>query len=144
MKNRSVLLCAIAVLALAGCNGKPATETPQSQTNIPAAPTQMPPGHPAVGSGGVDPHAGMKAQIMPAGSGIIGKVTQVLGAPGKTFVQVADGKGNKIWLAMPEVKVVVGNTVEYPKTPLIPNFHSKSLNKDFENIGFIAAIRVIK
>ncbi|NVN92871.1 MAG: hypothetical protein HXX11_20060 [Desulfuromonadales bacterium] len=146
MKKTTLLLLSIAALALAGCNNKPTTEAPQKQAAPQTEPAQMPPGHPAVtpDTGGADPHAGMKAQAMPAGAGIKAKVTQVLSAPGKTFLEVADEKGQKMWLAMPEVKVSVGNTVEYPKSPSLPSFHSKTLNRDFENISFISAIRVVK
>lgn len=144
--KKSILLLPIVALALAGCNNKPTTEAPQKQVASQPEPAKMPPGHPAVGteSGGADPHAGMKAQAMPAGAGIKAKVTQVLSAPGKTFLEVTDEKGQKMWLAMPEVKVSVGNTVEYPKSPSLPSFHSKTLNRDFENISFISAIRVVK
>jgi len=146
VKKTTLLLLCIAALALAGCNNKPTTEAPVKKSADQPAPNQMPPGHPAVApdAGGADPHAGMKAQAMPAASGITAKVTQVLSAPGKTFLEVSDEKGQKIWLAMPEVKVSVGSTVEYPKSPSLPSFHSKTLNKDFENISFISAIRIVK
>lgn len=147
MKKITLLLLSIATLTLAGCNNKPTIEAPQKQSATQPAPGQMPPGHPAVtpeAGGGADPHAGMKTQTMPAGAGIKAKVTQVLSAPGKTFLEVSDEKGQKIWLAMPEVKVSVGSTVEYPKSPSLPSFHSKTLNRDFENISFISAIRIVK
>lgn len=144
MNKTTFLLLPIAALVLAGCNNKPTIEPPQKQAAAPPQGGQMPPGHPAVapGAGGTDPHAGMKVQTMPAGSGIKGKVTQVLSAPGKTYLEVVDDKGQKCWLALPEVKVSVGNTVEYPKSPVLPSFHSKTLNRDFQNIAFIPAIRV--
>lgn len=143
MKTKTLLLLAIVALTLAGCDKKPVTEAPQKKVGDMAAPDKMPPGHPPIAPG-TDPHAGMKAQEMPAGSGIKGKVNQVLSAPGKTFLEVTDDKGQKLWLAMPEVKVKTGDTVEFPKTPLVPSFHSKTLNRDFSNIGFVAAIRVVK
>ena len=86
----------------------------------------------------------MKAQVIPAGIGKKGKVTQVLSAPGKTFLEVADEKGQKTWLAMPEVKVSVGSSIEYPESPAMTNFHSKTLNRDFEKISFIPGIRIVK
>lgn len=144
MKKTTLLFLPIAALALAGCNTKPTIEAPQKQAAAPTAENQMPPGHPPVTSGapGADPHAGMKVQTMPAGAGIKGKVTQVLSSPGKTYLEVVDDKGQKTWLALPEVKVSVGSTVEYPKSPVLPSFHSKTLKRDFQNIAFIPAIRV--
>jgi hypothetical protein len=145
VKKTSVLLLSIAALTLAGCNNKPTTEAPQKPETATPATGQMPPGHPAVSPGsGTDPHAGMKAQVIPAGVGKKGKVTQVLSAPGKTFLEVADEKGQMTWLAMPEVKVSVGSSIKYPESPEMTNFHSKTLNRDFEKISFIPGIRIEK
>lgn len=145
MKKTSILLLSIAALALAGCNSKPTTEAPQKPEAAMPAPSQMPPGHPVVTpKAGADPHAGMKAQVIPAGVGKKAKVTQVLSASGKTYLEVIDEKGQKTWLAMPEVKVGVGNSIEYPESPSITNFHSKTLNRDFEKISLISGIRIVK
>lgn len=145
MKKTSILVLSIAALALAGCNSKPTTEAPQQPEAAIPATGKTPPGHPIVPTrAGADPHAGMKAQVIPAGVGIKGKVTQVLSASGKTFLEVADEKGQKSWLAMPEVKVSAGSSIEYPESPAMTNFHSKTLNRDFEKISFIPGIRIIK
>lgn len=141
MKKTSLLLFSIAALTLAGCNNKPTTEAPQKPEAAMPATGQMPPGHPAVGS---DPHSGMKAQVIPAGVGKKGKVTQVVSAQGKTFLEVADEKGQKTWLAMPEVKVSVGNSIEYPEAQAMANFHSKTLNRNFDKISFVPGIRIVK
>ena len=86
----------------------------------------------------------MKAQEIPAGVGKKGKVTQTMNAAGYTYVEAADEKGQKFWLALPEIKVKVGDSIEYPDTPPITNFQSKTLNKTFDKISFIPGIRIVK
>lgn len=144
MKKTALVVLSIAALALAGCKDKPKTEIPS------AAPQQgqMPAGHPSVAPGtaapGGDPHAGMKALEIPAGAGKKATVTQTMNSGGYTYVEAADEKGVKVWLALPEIKVAKGDKIEYPETPPMANFHSKTLNKTFEKILFIPGIRIVK
>lgn len=143
MKKTALVLLTIAALAVAGCKDKPKTEAPQ------AAPAGMPaaaPGAAAPGGAapGGDPHAGMKAQDIPAGVGKKAKVTQTMNSGGYTYVEAADEKGVKTWLALPEIKVKVGDSIEYPETPPLSNFQSKTLNKTFEKISFIPGVRIMK
>jgi len=135
VKKTALVILVIAALALAGCKDKPKTEAPV------AAPQQgqMPGAAP-----GGDPHAGMKAQEIPAGAGKKATVTQTMNSGGYTYVEAADEKGAKAWLALPETKVAKGDKIEYPETPPMVNFHSKTLNKTFEKILFIPGIRIVK
>jgi hypothetical protein len=143
VKKSALVLLTIAALAVAGCKDKPKTEAPQQPAaGMPAQPTQ-PAGQPGVAPGG-DPHAGMKAQEIPAGSGKKGKVSQTMNSGGYTYVEAADDKGVKTWLALPEVKVKVGDSIEYPDAPPLANFQSKTLNRTFEKISFIPGIRIVK
>ena len=137
MKKTILVLLAIAALAVAGCKDKPKTEAP---AGAPAQQGQMP----AAGQPGGDPHAGMKAQEIPAGAGKKAKVTQTMNSGGYTYVEAADEKGVKVWLALPEIKVAVGDNIEYPDTPPMVNFQSKTLKKTFEKISFIPGIRIVK
>lgn len=150
MKKTALILLSIAALALAGCKDKPKTEAPQQPaagqaSQMPAG--QMPAGHPggAPGAaGGGDPHAGMKAQEIPAGAGKKAKVVQTMNSGGYTYVEAQDEKGQKTWLALPELKVKVGDSIEFPETPPLANFQSKTLNRTFEKISFIPGIRIVK
>lgn len=137
MKKTALVALSIAALALAGCKDKPKTET----TAAPAAPQQgqMPAGQP-----GGDPHAGMKSQEIPAGAGKKATVTQTMNSGGYTYVEAADEKGVKIWMALPETKVATGDKIEYPEAPPMVNFQSKTLNRTFEKIFFIPGIRIVK
>ena len=139
MKKIVLVLLAIAALVVAGCKDKPKTEAPQT-----AAPAGMPAAAPGAAAPGADPHAGMKAQDIPAGVGKKAKVTQTMNSGGYTYVEAADEKGAKTWLALPEIKVKVGENIEYPETPPLANFQSKTLNKTFEKISFIPGIRIVK
>jgi hypothetical protein len=144
VKKTALVVLSIAALALAGCKDKPQAEAPA------AAPQQgqMPAGQPAAAPGGAaqggDPHAGMKAQEIPAGAGKKATVTQTMNSGGYTYVEAADEKGEKVWLALPELKVVKGDKIEYPETPPLANFQSKTLNKTFEKISFVPGIRIVK
>jgi hypothetical protein len=140
VKKLALVVLAIAALAVAGCKDKPKTEAPQQ----PAAGMPVQPGQPGAAAPGGDPHAGMKAQEIPAGAGKKAKVTQTMNSGGYTYVEAADEKGVKIWLALPEVKVKVGDSIEYPETPPLSNFQSKTLNRNFEKICFIPGIRIVK
>ena len=135
VKKTIIVLLAIAALAVAGCKDKPKTEAPA------AAPQQgqMPAGQP-----GGDPHAGMKAQEIPAGAGKKAEVTQTMNSGGYTYVEAKDEKGVKTWLALPEIKVAVGDKIEFPETPPLANFQSKTLNRTFDKISFIPGIRIVK
>jgi hypothetical protein len=141
VKKTVLVLLAIVALAVAGCKEKPKTEAP---AGAPAMQGQAPAaGQPGAAPGG-DPHAGMKAQEIPAGAGKKAKVTQTMNSGGYTYVEAADDKGVKVWLALPEIKVKVGDSIEYPETPPLANFQSKTLNKTFEKISFIPGIRIVK
>jgi hypothetical protein len=135
VKKTTLVLLAIVALAVAGCKDKPKTEAPAA----PAQQGQMPAGQP-----GADPHAGMKAQEIPAGAGKKAEVTQTMNSGGYTYVEAKDEKGVKTWLALPEIKVKVGDKIEFPETPPLANFQSKTLNRTFDKISFIPGIRIVK
>jgi hypothetical protein len=145
VKKTALVLLAIVALAVAGCKDKPKTEAPQQAAPAAGMPAAAPgaaaPGGAAPGG---DPHAGMKAQEIPAGVGKKAKVTQTMNSGGYTYVEAADEKGVKTWLALPEIKVKVGDSIEYPDTPPLSNFQSKTLNKTFEKISFIPGVRIVK
>ncbi|MDD2366889.1 MAG: hypothetical protein PHN84_12055 [Desulfuromonadaceae bacterium] len=143
MKKTALVVLSIAALAFAGCKDKPKTEAPAApqQGQMPAAQPGAPAGETVKGG---DPHAGMKAQEIPAGAGKKATVAQTMNSGGYTYVEAVDEKGEKAWLALPEVKVAKGDKIEYPETPPLANFQSKTLNKTFEKISFIPGIRIVK
>ena len=135
MKKRAVVFLAIVALAAAGCKKK--EEAPQTVAPQGGMPSGMPQGAP-----GTDPHAGLKPVEIPAGAGHKGKVVSTMNAAGYTYVEV-DEKGQKLWVAVMETKVKVGDTVEFPDSPPMLNFQSKSLKRTFDKIIFAPGLRIV-
>jgi hypothetical protein len=135
VKRTVVVILAVVALAAAGCKKK--EEAPKGmapQGGMPAQ--QMPAGQP-----GGDPHAGLKPQEIPAGVGHKGKVLQTMDSAGYTYVEVEE-KGQKLWVAVMQTKVKVGDTVEFPDSPPMVNFQSKTLKRTFEKIIFAPGLRI--
>lgn len=130
-RNVLVVLAIVALVAAAGCKQK--TEAPQQ-----AAPQGAMPG-----AAGGDPHAGIKSQEIPAGAGHKGKVASTLQAGEWTYVEI-DENGKKVWVAVPKVDVKPGEVVEFPDSPPMVNYQSKTLNRTFESVIFAPGLRVEK
>ena len=77
----------------------------------------------------------------PAAAGYNGTVVETMNTAGYTYVQVDTGK-EKIWAAAPEFQVKVGDLVTVPPGSLMQNYQSKTLNRTFEQIYFVAGISV--
>ena len=136
MKKTAVVLLAMIALAVTGCKGK--EEAPKN-----AAP-QAPAGQPAPDAAqGGNPHAGLKPMEIPAGAGHKGKVVETMDSGGYTYIQV-DENGQKLWVAVMQTKVKAGDVVEFPDTPPMVNFQSKTLKRTFDKIIFASGIRIAK
>lgn len=142
MKKTLLVALAVASLAAAGCKEKPkAPETTAPQQGaMPAQPAQGQMPKDAIHGGG-DPHAGLKPVEIPAGAGHKGKVVSTMDAAGYTYLEVEE-KGQKLWVAVMQTKVKVGDEVEFPDSPPMLNFHSKTLNRTFDKIIFAPGIRI--
>jgi sporulation protein YlmC with PRC-barrel domain len=77
----------------------------------------------------------------PALDGFTGTVIETINTSGYTYVQVDTGK-EKIWAAATEFQVKVGDKVTVPQGMLMKNHHSKTLNRTFDLIYFVAKITV--
>ena len=120
---------AIVTLAVVGCKkkeGAPKVVAPQGGMQVPP---------------GGDPHAGFKPMEIPAGVGHKGKVTSTMDAAGYTYVEVEEN-GQKIWVAVMQTKVKVGDIVEFPDSPPMVNFQSKSLKRTFDKVIFAPGLRI--
>ena len=140
MKKTLIALLAIAAFAVAGCKDKPKAPQATAPAGMPGQQMPADATHGGAAPGG-NPHAGMKAQEIPAGSGHKGKVVSTMNAAGYTYIEVEE-KGQKIWVAVMETKVKVGDEVEFPDSPPMLNFQSKSLKRTFDKIIFAPGIRV--
>lgn len=68
-----------------------------------------------------------------------GTVLETMDSGGYTYVKVDIGK-EQIWAAGPSTPVKVGDKVSIPAGMPMHNFHSKTLNRDFEVVYFVGAI----
>ncbi len=154
MKKTLLSIITISALSVAGCNEKPRIDTDALKENAKAGTLQASGGIPVqklesqtntanpVISGG-DPYSYNKTRENIVTFKNSGKVIQTMNAGGYTYMQVADKKGQKIWLAVPETKVSVDDSIEFPDAPPIINFKSKTLNRDFDRITFIPTMRIL-
>jgi hypothetical protein len=141
VKKTIIVILAVMALAAAGCQKK--EEAPKAPAPKSSMPAQMPPGHSEMPAQppGSNPHAGLKPVEIPAGAGHKGKVVETMNAAGYTYVQVEEN-GQKIWVAVMETKVKSGDIVEFPDSPPMLNFQSKSLNRVFDKIIFAPGLRI--
>ncbi len=117
------LVVAVSVMVLFGISAcKKETAAPASQPALPA-------GHPPVAAS----PAGQ------AGGGLSGKVVETMDSGGYTYVSLENG-GKKIWVAIPQTKVKVGQQVTCQPGMEMKNFQSKTLKRTFDSIIFSGGI----
>jgi len=76
-----------------------------------------------------------KAQTAADASSLTGKVVETMNSGGYTYVCL-EKKGKKTWVAVPEMKVAVGQQLSLQPGQEMVNFTSKSLGKTFDSIIF--------
>jgi hypothetical protein len=141
MKKIIIMVLAVSTLALGGCKDKPNVQQASGPQDTMAG-RQMQPSA-AHGEAGpvANPHAGMKPQDMSVAADHKGKVISTMNAAGYTYIEVEE-KGKKLWVAVGEVKVKPGDEVEFPDSPPLDNFQSKTLNRTFDKIILSPDIRI--
>lgn len=72
-------------------------------------------------------------------NGLSGKVLETFDSGGYTYVRVDSDTGEK-WVAAPQAQVTVGEDASFADGQVMQNFHSKTLNRTFEEIIFTAGI----
>jgi hypothetical protein len=68
-------------------------------------------------------------------SSLSGKVVETMNAGGYTYVRIQKN-GKKIWVAVPETQVTVGQKISFVPGQEMKDFTSKSLNRTFDSIIF--------
>lgn len=68
-----------------------------------------------------------------------GKVLQALEAGSFTYIEVQTDAG-KVWVAAPQFQVQVDTAVIVPEGRLMADFYSKSLDRTFEKVYFVAKV----
>ncbi|NLX95938.1 MAG: hypothetical protein GXY83_07165 [Rhodopirellula sp.] len=69
-----------------------------------------------------------------------GTVTETMDTAGYTYVQV-ETNGEKIWAAAPQFKVSVGDRVTVPAGMAMHDYHSQTLDRDFDVVYFVSTVR---
>lgn len=70
-----------------------------------------------------------------------GKVLETMNSGGYTYVRI-DTVKEKVWAAAPQFQVKVGDTVKIGSEMTMPNYHSKTLNRDFDLLYFATQVAV--
>ena len=128
MKTRKLYLALALGLSLAftGCSSDSSEEAPQQAENH----TE----HAASA-----PHAGETAAPI-ADAALTGTVTETFSSGGYTYILLDNGQ-DKIWAAIGETKIEVGQKIELTNGPVMKEFHSRSLDRTFPEIVFSAGIK---
>ncbi|MEW6427434.1 MAG: DNA-binding protein [Thermodesulfobacteriota bacterium] len=66
---------------------------------------------------------------------VTGKVSETMDATGYTYMELDQGD-KKVWVAMPQAKVNVGDEVSVIESMRMQNFESKTLNRKFDEVIF--------
>ncbi len=124
MKKLLILIATLSIsISLMACSqDKPAQPEAQTPTTQPAAPSTEPTSAPAT-----------------APSGISGTVVETMDAAGYTYVQIDNGT-DKIWAAAPEFAVKVGDEVMAPEGMAMHNYHSQTMDRDFDVVYFVESV----
>ena len=101
---------------LAGYNASASTEKEKSASQQPAS-------------------AAAKAPASPTQGALTGKVVETMNSGGYTYVCLQK-QGKKTWVAVPEMKVSVGQELALQPGAEMTNFPSKTLNRTFDRIIF--------
>ncbi len=73
---------------------------------------------------------------VPPGTRVV-KVEDRLDAADYTYLQVSDKDNNKFWIAVTKMEAAKGDLLYFTKSMEMKNFHSKTLNRDFESVLFV-------
>jgi hypothetical protein len=118
---RSKLACLVIVAALAACNGKSSQSSGGPPSSLPAA--------------GKGPQSGSRSTEPGNKVTVTGKVTETMDSGGYTYLRM-EWSGKERWVAVPQAKVQVGDTVTVYNGVEMQTFTSKTLNRTFERILF--------
>ncbi len=126
MKKLTILIILIFTIApLVACSQKEEPAQPAAQTTPAPAP------EPTDSSPEPAPAA--------APAGISGNVVETMNAAGYTYVYVDNGT-EKVWAAAPEFSVEVGDEVMVPEGMAMHNYHSQTLERDFDVVYFVESV----
>lgn len=126
MKRTTICVLAVAMLALgAGCEEGSSRGSGNSGSS---------------GGGEGTVPSTTQAPAPPAGAGFRGEVTETMDSGGYTYLLVKHD-GGETWVAATELQVAVGDRVTVPSGMVMLNFRSETLQREFEQIQFVASVQ---
>jgi hypothetical protein len=69
-----------------------------------------------------------------------GKVVEKQDASVYTYIRLDDGAGKKVWAAVPQTQLEIGEEIALKGGSVMTNFNSKTLNRTFESIIFASGL----
>lgn len=97
-----------------------------------------PPGHPSTDEAA-------KALGLPTESRFSyqGRVLQAIDSNNYTYIEVVDPQGQRLWLVAPRQEVVPEARIRFGDGTRMNNFYSKKLKRNFAQVLFVPAIKII-
>ncbi|MDY0211639.1 MAG: hypothetical protein RBR06_01380 [Desulfuromonadaceae bacterium] len=126
MKALSILVSFALLVTLSACDNNK-----QSNVQTQSTGAALPENHPDISQ-----QASTQAQ-----ANISGSVTETMNTAGYTYIKVDTGT-EEIWVAAPEFEVKVGDPVIIGQSMPMPNYHSNTLNRDFDLVYFAGNVAV--
>ena len=68
-----------------------------------------------------------------------GIILTIMDSAGYTYMEVQEN-GEKVWVAVPQTAVKVGDQLRFPNGSMMSQFHSKTLNRTFDKILFVSRV----
>ena len=133
------LFTALSMLALTGCDKKPAAEIPVSPPAISPSAT-LPPGHPPINS---DDSAMASAATTDAELTQKATVVSVIDIPQFTYLEVKQDNQTR-WLAAATIAAKKGDVIQFDHGEAVSNFNSKTLMRTFPSITFVNRVKIVK
>lgn len=122
MKFLPLVLIAFCSLSLGACKDSQPTAQQHSANN--ATPTA---------------ELGQDATTQGMSQQLSGTIMETMDTAGYTYVKVKTAD-KEIWAAAPEFKTAVGESVIIPAGMIMPDYHSNTLNRDFDELYFVSSI----
>ena len=125
MKKSLFLSISLATCITASAFALEAPAVPPSHPEIPAAST------PSAADTSSAP-----ASVPAASAPLTGKVLQTMNGGGYTYIYIEQADGKKVWVAVTQIAVKVGDQMSFKPGMEMGKFESKALNRSFDSIIF--------
>lgn len=126
MKSLSIFLSFALLVTLSACDNNKQSSAQAQSTGV-----TLPENHPDISQ-----QANPQAQ-----TNISGSVTETMNTAGYTYIKVDTGT-EEVWIAAPEFVVNVGDPVIVGQSMPMPNYHSNTLNRNFDMVYFAGNVAV--